>query len=268
MAGRGRGKFPSNSNQQKNITIQKCVVEDPVNIYLKMSKKFPISPNSESIRAWMKDVLNEVTMNPEAAIEIAKYLHLFTNITREDPSAGAQIKRSFLEELELSYNGYIQAESDSIKYRNFTYFFGASTYFVREPGNPPLKDLMAALLILISKLNIIEDIEDFMVYSKCVAWLSKLITDPMDGSVLSVAYKEALNRLRELISSGKGNLITLACLEKSINQGIFKESSREFYRECLSETDFKAVESDLSITIPVVDKHKFILDSFSNITYV
>lgn len=65
--------------------------------------------------------------------------------------------------------GYIQTESYSLKYRNFTYFFGASTYFVREPGNPPLKDLMAALLILVSKLNIIDDIEDFIVYSKCVS---------------------------------------------------------------------------------------------------
>lgn len=268
MAGRGRGKFPFNSSQQKNTTVQRCVVEDPINIYLKMSKNFPFSPNSESIQVWMKDVLNEITANPESAIEVAKYLHLFTNIMRDDPSVGSQVKRCFLQELELAYNGYIQTESDSLKYRNFTYFFGASTYFVREPGHPPLKDLMAALLILVSKLNIIDDIEDFIVYSKCVAWLSRLITDPMDGSVLSVAYKEALNRLRELIASGKGNLICLACLEKSVNQGILKESSQEFYRECLSETDFKAVESDLSITIPVGDKHKFKLDSFSNVTYV
>ncbi|CAH1394274.1 unnamed protein product [Nezara viridula] len=268
MAGRGRGKFPFNSSQQNNIKVQKCAIEDPINIYLRMSKNFPVSPNSESIQIWMKDVLNEVTINPEIAIEVAKYLHLFTNIRRDDPSVGSQIKRCFLQELELSYNGYIHSESDSFKYRNFTYFFGASTYFIRESGNPPLKDLMAALLILISKLNIIDDIEDFIVYSKCVAWLSRLITDPMDGSVLSVAYKEALNRLRELIASGKGNLICLACLEKSVNQGILKESSQEFYHECLSETDFKAVKSDLSITIPVGDKYKFILDSFTNVTYI
>lgn len=50
MAGRGRGKFPFNSSQQKNTTVQRCVVEDPINIYLKMSKNFPFSPNSESIQ--------------------------------------------------------------------------------------------------------------------------------------------------------------------------------------------------------------------------
>lgn len=50
MAGRGRGKFPFNSSQQKNTTLQRYVIEDPINIYLKMSKNFPVSPNSESIQ--------------------------------------------------------------------------------------------------------------------------------------------------------------------------------------------------------------------------
>lgn len=53
----------------------------------------------------MKGVLNEVTVNPELAIEVAKYLHLFTNIMRDDPSVGSQVKRCFLQELEISYNG-------------------------------------------------------------------------------------------------------------------------------------------------------------------
>lgn len=54
----------------------------------------------------MKDIFVDVVMNPHTAIDVAKYLSVFFNMKQSNPeNTGNEVRRSFLQELESSYNG-------------------------------------------------------------------------------------------------------------------------------------------------------------------
>ena len=81
--------------------------------------------------------------------------------------------------------------------------------------------------------------------------------DMYSGGVIKYAYIESLNKLRELLSLGKGSLISIGCLESSINGGMLNDESRDFYSKSLLPNDFVALKNDRTIVIPLKDKNRY-----------
>ncbi|CAH1399742.1 unnamed protein product [Nezara viridula] len=210
------------------------VKRDALCVYQVLSNCFMSRPMTKHIiEEIIQRIIGFSLMDSTNADNICKYVYIMS--LQKDEGVGITIRRIFLYNLESLFKDRDNKSiiKNSLMYRNLVHFFLCATHYMRNPMKPPVNDLVSALLILIHSLNCSENEEDLEVFAHAVAWIGGYFNNSDETNVTWLAWREALDNLRQRITEGKGGVWALCCLEAGTNSGKLSMQHLPFYAERL-----------------------------------
>ena len=97
-----------------------------------------------------------------------------------------------------------------------------------------------------------------------VAWISGYFDIVNETNITWIAWREAVDKLREWVCQGKGGVLVLCCLEAATNGGMISYSHLPFYTDRLNQSQKQALFGISNvISIPSGDPSLFNLSSIS-----
>lgn len=278
MTGRGRGRLlnmynntstPSSKSSSADINDLFKFEKSPMEVYNVLKSFILAQPfNKTILRTCLDMLVKNMISNSINAVEICKTLYVCS--CYHDKLMGFEVWSQFFTILELKFNE-LHSEIDrvdEVTLRNFTRFFITAIHFMRNPASPPKEDIISAILILINRLNR-SNSDDRQTFCQSVAWISSYMKCIIPGTILTQAYTEAVDQVREWILEGVGGNWALACLEAACNGGFLPYHSIKFYSRHLTNSQFVTLsECSQAIVIPARDKSNYNLPKIDCISYL
>lgn len=277
MTGRGRGaRLQALGNSLNSPVSSSADIKDlfnaertPIEVYNMIKNAILVKPfDKNHVRACIEKLIKNMINNPINAVDICKALYVCS--CYNDSLIGMEIWSHFYRILEKKFkelHNDLEKVSE-VHLRYFTKFFIIGIQFMRNPSAPPKEDIVSAMLILINRLNK-SSAEDREIYCQAVAWIASYIKCIIPGSLLTQAYTESLDTVREWIIQGIGRYWSMACVECACNGGFLPYHSVKYYNKKLTNTQFLMLsECSKEIIIPARDKNMYNLPKADCISFL